>query len=96
MMQNCYQSVRLPRFFFFNCSSDCLSVSFFLHAGNMSEAGVVKTIYVSLLASAFICFIIQGKAFTGMGDAVMIFSFQLQKTGWCKSVKYFHSRVALC
>lgn len=31
-----------------------------------------------------------------MGHAVMIFSFQLQKTRWCKSVKYFHSRVALC
>lgn len=26
----------------------------------------------------------------------MILSFQLQKTRWCKSVKYFHSRLALC
>lgn len=26
----------------------------------------------------------------------MIFGFQLQQTRWCKSVKYFHSRLALC
>lgn len=45
IIQNCYLSVILPQQFFL-LFSDCLSVSFFLYAGNMSETGVVWTVYV--------------------------------------------------
>lgn len=47
-------------------------------------------------ASAFICRLIQAKVITRMENAVMSFSFQLQKTRWCKNVIHFRSRVDLC